>query len=271
VEHAMLFCPFAREVWADVKKAFDIHLNRKFFTSPKTWLLDFMSKCNGIQSTVLAVSFWHIWDTRNKIREEGKRGSPASVAARIKAYVDFILTHLTSTDSNHSRETSRVASWSLPPEGFLCLNVDAALFSSSQSMSAGVVARDHDGTFVAAAGNSFQQVVNPELAEAIAIRFALSWACEEGMDNLIVASDCLSVVQCLSSSERDRSAYGVAIQDIRVLVANFNKCSISCVSRVQNYVAHHLARSLERACKSVWRGVPPVSIRGTICIDSMFV
>jgi hypothetical protein len=91
VEHSMLFCPFAREVWADVKKAFDIQLNRKFFTSPKTWLLNFMFKCNGIQSTVLAVSFWHIWDTQNKIREERKRGSLANVAARIKTLEFWLL------------------------------------------------------------------------------------------------------------------------------------------------------------------------------------
>jgi ribonuclease HI len=94
------------------------------------------------------------------------------------------------------------------------------------------VARDHHGTFVEAAGNSFQQVVSPDLAEAIAIRFALSWAREEGMKNLAVASDCLSVVQRFKAAEKDRSACGVVIQDIRALVASFNNCSISYVSHV---------------------------------------
>jgi hypothetical protein len=42
-----LLCSFARKVWVDVKKDFDIHLNHKFSTSPKTWL---MSKCNGVQT-----------------------------------------------------------------------------------------------------------------------------------------------------------------------------------------------------------------------------
>jgi hypothetical protein len=55
-EHAMLFCPSARGVCADVKE-FGIPLNRKFFASPQDWLVDFTSKCNGIQSTVLAASF----------------------------------------------------------------------------------------------------------------------------------------------------------------------------------------------------------------------
>jgi hypothetical protein len=52
----MLFCPSARGVCADVKE-FGIPLNRKFFASPQDWLVDFTSKCNGIQSTVLAASF----------------------------------------------------------------------------------------------------------------------------------------------------------------------------------------------------------------------
>jgi hypothetical protein len=61
------------------------------------------------------------------------------------------------------------------------MNVDAALFASSQCMGAEAVNRDHRGTFVAAAGNSFPQVVSTELAEATAIRFGLSWANEEGL------------------------------------------------------------------------------------------
>jgi ribonuclease HI len=270
VEHAMLFCPYAREVWSDVKKDFDIHLNRKFFTSPKTWLMEFLSKCGQLQATALAVTFWHIWDTRNKIREEGGCVSPVAVAARIKAYIDFILTNDSSAGSNHSRETSQVTSWSPPPEGVLQLNVDAAIFGSSQSMGASVVVRDHLGSFIAAASDSFQYVVSAELAEAFAIRFALSWAVEEGLDNFRVASDCLAVVQRVNSVELDRSMCGPVIQDIKNLVATFNNCSILFVRRVQNFAAHYLARSSELSCKSVWRGVPPVCIRDTICTDSLF-
>jgi hypothetical protein len=62
---------------------------------------------------------------------------------------------------------------------------------------------------------------------------------------------------------------GPVIQDIKNLVATFNNCSILFVRRVQNYAAHYLARSSELSCKSVWRGVPPVCIRDTICTDSL--
>jgi hypothetical protein len=52
--HAIL--SFCVGVCAGVKE-FGIPLNRKFFASPQDWLVDFTSKCNGIQSTVLAASF----------------------------------------------------------------------------------------------------------------------------------------------------------------------------------------------------------------------
>jgi hypothetical protein len=152
VEHAMLFCPVAREIWSEVKKGYDVHLNRRGFTSPKAWLAEFLANNGATQATILAVTFWHIWDARNKLREEGGSINPLSIALKIKAYVELILTHLYKPIPAHRRETSRAISWSPPPDGMLQLNVDAALFSSSSRMGAGVVARDDMGEFVACIG-----------------------------------------------------------------------------------------------------------------------
>jgi hypothetical protein len=44
VEHALLFCPFAREVWTEVKKDYDVHLNGNGFLSSKTWTTEFFCK-----------------------------------------------------------------------------------------------------------------------------------------------------------------------------------------------------------------------------------
>jgi ribonuclease HI len=264
-----LFCPVAREIWSEVKKGYDVHLNRRGFTSPKTWLAEFLANNGATQATVLAVTFWHIWDARNKLREEGGSINPLSIALKIKAYVELILTHLYRPIPAHRCETSRTISWSPPPDGMLQLNVDAALFSSSGRMGAGVVARDDMGEFVACIGNSSPDVVCPELAEAMAIRLALSWARGEGLDNFIIASDCLSVVQRINSKDRDRSACGAVIADIKKLALNFSVCSFQHVNRVRNYVAHKLARASEFSCLSVWRGVPPDYIQVEICNDSV--
>jgi hypothetical protein len=150
------------------------------------------------------------------------------------------------------------------------VNVDAALFEASISMGSGVVIRDHMGNCVAARCDSFPNVQVPELAEALAIRCALVFAREENMDNICVASDCLSMVQQTRSSSRDRSVCAPIIEDIKTLLNSFSSCSITHVSRVQNFAAHCLAWSCELLPTSVWRGVSPECIRQTICIESPF-
>jgi hypothetical protein len=47
-------------------------------------------------------------------------------------------------------------------------------FASSARMGAGAVLRDQMGVFIAGIGDSSPDVSNPELAEAMAIRLALS-------------------------------------------------------------------------------------------------
>jgi hypothetical protein len=270
VEHAMLFCPFAREVWIAVKENVNIELNRKGFINPKQWLFDFLKRCNDQQATTLAVTFWHLWDTRNRLREDGANVHPSSVAVKIKIYVDMIVTHLYKLGANPRREPTPAIPWAPPPEGYLMINVDAALFASSECMGAGVVIRDCHGVCVVARREKLANVIVPELAEAMAVRVALIFAQEEGLNNFIIATDCLSVVQRVCSRARDRSAFAPVIEDIKDMVEAFDSCSIIHISRVQNVAAHCLARSCEFLPNSVWRGVPPDCIRETICIESLF-
>jgi hypothetical protein len=132
-----------------------------------------------------------------------------------------------------------------------------------------VVVRDSLGGFVAARRDSFLNVQVPEVAKATAVRAALSFAHEEHLDNLIVATDCLTVVKRVESKMKDRSSCGPIIKDIKNLIKAFSSCSIIHVSRFQNVVAHCLARSAHCLPRSVWRGLPPECIRETICIESL--
>jgi hypothetical protein len=60
------------------------------------------------------------------------------------------------------------------------VNVDAAPFSSSSKMGVGVVIRDHSGNFLIACSKLLDQVIAPEIAEALAIRSAVTLARDEG-------------------------------------------------------------------------------------------
>jgi hypothetical protein len=196
VEHALLFCPFAKEVWQDVKSDHMIHLHRMGFTSPRVWTLDFMDRCSQIEATILMVTFCHIWHARNKYREGEGILNPFSIAAKIKAYIELIIKHLYKPSPANRREPSTSSpKWVLPPVGTVMVNVDAALFASTRQMGASIMIRDHIGAFLAACGERIDEVITLELAEALAVRRAVSFCLEEGYSRVIVGSDCLAVVQ----------------------------------------------------------------------------
>jgi hypothetical protein len=133
VEHALLFCPFADEVWREVKSDFSIHLHRKTFTSRRVWALDFIDRCSELEATTLMVTLWHIWDARNKCREGEGMMHPKSLAAKIKAYIDMICIHLYKPMTADRRESySSTPKWVPPPAGIVLVNVDAATFANTR-------------------------------------------------------------------------------------------------------------------------------------------
>jgi ribonuclease HI len=111
--------------------------------------------------------------------------------------------------------------WSPPLEGTVYINCDAALFSSSRRMGLGVVIRNHIGRCVAACSELHEEVTAPEVAEALAMRRALSLAVEEGFSKIMVVSDCLSLIQRVLAPGVDRSSVGVVVQDIKALAQDF--------------------------------------------------
>uniref|UniRef100_A0A8I6WDP0 RNase H type-1 domain-containing protein n=1 Tax=Hordeum vulgare subsp. vulgare TaxID=112509 RepID=A0A8I6WDP0_HORVV len=103
--------------------------------------------------------------------------------------------------------------------------------------------RDHLGACIVSYGIGVPEVFNPELAEAIAIKRGLLFALSEGLQEVVLASDCLTVIQRINSLDMDRSLRGPVIQDIKHLRTSFSTCSIFHVRREQNVSAHLLARS----------------------------
>jgi hypothetical protein len=59
---------------------------------------------------------------------------------------------------------------------------------------------------------------------------------------IIVASDCLSVVQLFNSSTRDQSLVGVVVEDIKAMIATMSSVTCRHISRLLNNSAHILTR-----------------------------
>jgi ribonuclease HI len=186
---------------------------------------------------------------------------------QIKAYIELIWQHLFIQPADHRRESTQVRSWAPLPEGTTVLNVDAALFASTERMGVGIVIRDHNGLFLAACSQVLDKVTVPELAEALAIRSAVTLAREEGLDKITLVSDCLSVIQRLKAPSRDRSTVGVVVEDIKIIAQTFSAVAFRHVNRQCNNSAHTLARRAELFGFAFFRNCAPDFIRDKLCID----
>lgn len=74
------------------------------------------------------------------------------------------------------------------------VDVDVAVFEEQGKSGIGLIARNHEGWLIAARTRSFDEVMNPNLVETIAIKEALSWAEELDSTTVTIESDCLAVV-----------------------------------------------------------------------------
>jgi ribonuclease HI len=268
IEHVFLFCHFSREVWQEIKMRYNVQLCRKSFSNTKTWLHDFMLRSSDRERMIFAVVAWHLWINRNAIKNGETMRGPHSVAAQALAYAEMIEEHLFRPVSSSRCDTSLSSPrWSPPPEGTVMINTDAAIFSSSRQMGVGVVIRNHNGECIAACSELVDAVTSPELAEALAVRRAISLAGEEGFGKVLVVSDCLSVIQRINSTVIDRSVVGVIVQDIKHSSGSFEEISFSHVRRHLNESAHILARSAKRFISSTFRNFAPDCIRKTLCND----
>ena len=153
----------------------------------------------------------------------------------------------------------------------MLVNVDATIFHQSTRARFGVVIRDHQGMVQAASRGYFARIQNPEVAEAMALRQALFLARERGMQRIMVASDCLSLINKIKEPNLDRSPTGAIVHDIKNWATKFMSCRFTHVYRSCNLAAHTLARSAEYDGRSCWFNETPNVIRTIICNEQAYV
>ncbi|SPT17018.1 unnamed protein product [Triticum aestivum] len=129
---------------------------------------------------------------------------------------------------------------------------------------AGVVALNHEGRCVAACSEPIQGTMEPELAEALALRRAVYLAKDEHFSNVLFASDCQSLVNRIISGKIDRSSVGTVINDIKFASRGFVSAEFKHVRRLVNVAAHLLTKSCKNLSNLVIFHSTPDCIRETL-------
>jgi ribonuclease HI len=136
-------------------------------------------------------------------------------------------------------------------------------------MAMGAVFREHDGSCLLAASEPLQGFSSPEVAEALALRRAISIAREKDVQRVIFVSDCRFLILRLNSSAQDRSQVGSVVTDILKVASGFTSVVFQHVGRSINEASHTLARSCNFSSLGFISDVAPECIRRTLCFDVM--
>lgn len=153
--------------------------------------------------------------------------------------------------------------WVPPPHGRLKCNVDAAI--SGNGVAFGVVLRDADGRFIAACNGSLLCDKDPYVAEAMAVKEALTWLKSRGFQHIILESDYLNLCTAFNSLSLDFSYVGLIIEQCKFIVSDIGDVVVCHVRRSANHIAHVLAQATgSSTILGVWDSFPPPCISSLV-------
>ncbi|XP_060959282.1 uncharacterized protein LOC133030525 [Cannabis sativa] len=125
----------------------------------------------------LAMLLWGVWGARNALVWNNK-------ALSVERVVNAAITYLDSWKNAQLESrvvlpisglnTSRCEQWAKPCFGEIKVNCDDAVFEDDNSLGLGWIVRDHNGLFIDALAVKTYGQPDPFLAEAMALKEALS-------------------------------------------------------------------------------------------------
>ncbi|XP_074314846.1 uncharacterized protein LOC141651018 [Silene latifolia] len=147
------------------------------------------------------------------------------------------------------------------------LNVDAGILTGV-GVGLGMVCRSNGGRVEWGLSILQAQMLEPHMAEAVAILEGLKEARRKGQDKLVVESDCLQVIDALRNHKHGRSLFHLVLDDILNLCSLFSLVVWSYTSRKNNTVAHALAHTLANEFGRVeWSDNLPPTANSAVLFD----
>lgn len=160
------------------------------------------------------------------------KGAQDSIANLPKSLVHAGHNSLTAT-LPHSSVVTGTNTWTI--------HTDAAWDGASGSCGLGWHLRDPVGDAQLNFSSNRRFVPSALVAEALAVKAALSMAAARGIQHIKVFSDCKNLVSLINKKERDISVVNV-LSDVTLLVCSFSSVSFHFIPRLENAAADSLAK-----------------------------
>ena len=126
--------------------------------------------------------------------------------------------------------------------GWVKADADGALSKVNGTGGGGAILRDNHGEFLVGCCHFFPSTHDAEVAGLMACRRALPLANELYVQRIILEIDSQVVARNLINEEKDFSANGQLVEEIKVLLESFPDFRVALVRRSANNVAHVLAK-----------------------------
>ena len=155
-----------------------------------------------------------------------------------------------------------------PPTGMIKLNIDASLAIDGW-VGLGVVARNSDGDVSFAATRRVRAHWTAEIAEAKGIELAVRLCRRYGLQNVVIESDCLTVINRLSKHAIFLSDLDIVLHNIFASSVHLSSLVNSHVKRDGSVVAHNLARIIPFGVEQIWENHSPPEVAPYVLMDKL--
>ncbi|XP_019183829.1 PREDICTED: uncharacterized protein LOC109178743 [Ipomoea nil] len=264
VMHILCNCVYARRVWNISQLQIPNFGDHDFMQWVELWLGNSVTSAGFLKDQICGI-LYEIWRARNMAVWDLALPSPLHLCASFqRSWAAWSLS------TAHGRTVGSPPVATMPhalsdlqalqlPHGTVLCSIDAGFYGAQHSPTFGFYIRSLDGVFVAAANGPLSCPYDPLLAEAMAIREALSWLQDHNYQNVLMLSDCAVLVASFRDASSYRSYLGIVLDSCLRLINSFSACSIKFVRRGTNMVAHALAKHVGAVqTRSVWReALPP--------------
>ncbi|KAJ8762002.1 hypothetical protein K2173_006604 [Erythroxylum novogranatense] len=184
-----------------------------------------------------------VWTVHNNLIWNHKVAAPLSVWARtLRHYHDWSTTQVGAAPH---RPAAGVHAWQPPALEWVKINVDVATTVDGSYTGYGCIARDSSGLVLGVRIGRLEGAFRPKIAEALAIKEALSWIERFGWPWVVVESDYLVVIHALL----DRHFVNATAFGDLISLSCFLHSQLDCevvfhhVRRSANQVAHGLTQA----------------------------
>ena len=264
--HSIFHCPCLLDLWRES----GCDELRQRASAPN--MCDMLVGWRGLPSEIKikgAFLAWGIWGARNQLVFNNVQTPHQVILTRVSRWVEEhgkYAKHIYPSRVAHVGSSPRV--WSAPPLGIVKLNVDASLAVEGW-IGLGVVARDSTGHVLFAATRRVRAHWSAEISEAKAIEMAVRLGRRFGLRDILVESDCQTIVHRLSKNAIFLADLDLVLHNILSSSMYYSSVAWSHVKRDGNSVAHNLAKLIPFGFEQIWENHCPREVAPYVLMDSL--